>query len=193
MCFIGDSFVAGVGDQHHLGWAGRIAAQAEQRGLTLTGYNLGIRGDTSADVLARWRREAEPRLLAGCDIRLVFSFGVNDTTAEVSGTRGCVDASVRNLTSILDHAAAAGWPVLMVGPAPVADDLQNARTAILNDEYAEACHRREVPYVEIFRILDDDPIWIAEATVGDGAHPAAGGYERLTQIVFEPWWAWISR
>jgi lysophospholipase L1-like esterase len=47
VCFLGDSFVAGVGDPHCLGWAGRLAALSHARGLLLTVYNLGVRRDTT--------------------------------------------------------------------------------------------------------------------------------------------------
>ena len=76
----GDSFVAGVGDPAHLGWVGRLAARAETRGLVLTGYNLGIRLNTSSHVRARWQQEVQLRFPEGLDNRLVLSLGVNDTT-----------------------------------------------------------------------------------------------------------------
>src|SRR5262245_46811519 len=77
ICFIGDSLVAGTGDPEYLGWAGRISAAARRRGHDVTCYNLGIRGNTSAQILARWRSEAEARFVEGQDCRLIFSFGVN--------------------------------------------------------------------------------------------------------------------
>lgn len=43
VCFVGDSFVAGVGDPQHLGWTGRIAARTYQAGQPLTSYVLGVR------------------------------------------------------------------------------------------------------------------------------------------------------
>src|SRR6202011_3560744 len=78
ICFFGDSMVNGTGDDACLGWVGRVCAAARRRGRDLTCYNLGIRRDTSADVLARWQREAEARLLPEHDGRLIFSFGAND-------------------------------------------------------------------------------------------------------------------
>ena len=51
--FVGDSFVAGVGDPEGRGWVGRVVAAAHAAGLPLTAYNLGVRRETSADVLAR--------------------------------------------------------------------------------------------------------------------------------------------
>ena len=72
LCFFGDSMVNGTGDDTCLGWVGRICATARRSGRDLTCYNLGIRRDTSADVLARWQREAETRLRSEHDGRLVF-------------------------------------------------------------------------------------------------------------------------
>jgi len=80
VCFVGDSFVAGVGDCEFLGWAGRLAAGT--KGVALTTYNLGVRRQTSSDIRARWRPECEARLPEDCDGRVVFSFGSNDTTVE---------------------------------------------------------------------------------------------------------------
>lgn len=75
LCFFGDSFVNGTGDDDCLGWVGRLCAAERRVGRDLTVYNLGVRRDTSDDILRRWRREAEARLPPGCGGRLVFSFG----------------------------------------------------------------------------------------------------------------------
>src|SRR6516165_3179373 len=86
ICFIGDSFVSGAYDSECLGWAGRIAASARGRGHDVSHYNLGIRGETSVQILKRWRAEAEARQSAQQEGRLVFEFGVNDAR-DVNGKR----------------------------------------------------------------------------------------------------------
>nr|QQZ50592.1 hypothetical protein JKL49_03490 [Phenylobacterium glaciei] len=50
----GESFVQGAGDPDHLGWVGR--AISGRREISL--YNLGIRRETSTQLLARWEGEA---------------------------------------------------------------------------------------------------------------------------------------
>lgn len=81
ICFVGDSFVNGTGDETALGWTGRLCASAN-RVASITYYNLGIRRDTSHDILQRWERECALRLPGFCDGRLVFSCGVNDMVIE---------------------------------------------------------------------------------------------------------------
>ncbi|MFZ2529093.1 MAG: GDSL-type esterase/lipase family protein [Rhodococcus sp. (in: high G+C Gram-positive bacteria)] len=194
LCFFGDSFVAGVGDPTHRGWVGLLAERAGQAlGETdFTVYNLGVRRDTTADVRARWFDEVRHRFPDGCDNRLVFSFGVNDTTRQADSTRVRPEDSVANLAEILDEARANSWPVLVVGPPPIADGEQNARTAHLDGLFAAVCAHRNVPYRSVFGPLDGDTAWMREAAAGDGAHPAAQGYRDLANIVLDAWSTWIG-
>lgn len=117
ICFIGDSFVNGTGDDTCLGWVGRISAAARQRGHDLTIYNLGVRRDTSSDILSRWQQEVGLRLPDNCDGRLVFSFGTNDCSLGDDGNiRLSHKRNVDNAGAILSRAK--GWrPTLMIGPA----------------------------------------------------------------------------
>ncbi|MGD9526552.1 GDSL-type esterase/lipase family protein [Pseudonocardia sp.] len=186
VCVLGDSFVAGLGDPEYRGWVGRVAAAGPQ---PVTVYNLGVRRETSADVLARWRAECVPRLPAGVDGRVVVAFGVNDTTAEEGTLRVRPAASAANLAALLD---AVPWPVLVIGPPPVAEPAQNARIAAVDALYADVCAARGVPYVPVAGTLLVDPCWMAEVESGDGAHPGADGYARLAALVAPAWRAWLA-
>src|SRR5205085_5888467 len=84
ICFLGDSFVSGAFDPECLGWAGRICAAARARSHDVSHYNLGIRGETSVQLAARWRGEAAIRQSPLQEGRLVFEFGMNDVR-EVNG------------------------------------------------------------------------------------------------------------
>lgn len=192
ICFFGDSFTLGVGDPELLGWTGRVcrAAMAANPDLHLTAYNLGVRRDTSADIAARWRAEAERRLPSGTDGRLVFSFGANDTTLEAGEPRIPAEVSVSHCRQILTVAAARG-PVLMIGPAPIDEGGQAERICALSRAYAEVCAGIGVPYLEIATPLIESGVWLEEARTLDGAHPRAAGYSLLARLVQE-WTGWRS-
>src|SRR5215211_7401180 len=115
ICFIGDSFTQGTGDDTCLGWPGRVCAAARARGHAVTQYNLGIRRETTGDIRARWRAEVTPRLVAGVDGRLVFSFGANDATIEDGQWRVPAALSAENLRTMLARALLS-YPVLVIGP-----------------------------------------------------------------------------
>lgn len=188
--FIGDSFVNGTGDLSYLGWVGRVCAQACDRGGELTAYNLGIRGNTSTDIKHRWQSEVECRLPPTEDGRIVFSFGVNDTTLDNGKTRVDFATSLANTYDILSTAQSR-WPTLMVGLAPIGDREQNCRSAGLSEQFARICAELNIPYLDIFTPLQSSAVWGREVAANDGAHPRGAGYAELAHLV-QTWQAWQS-
>lgn len=189
--FVGDSYVAGVGDPEHRGWVGRLAERAQRAGAPITAYNLGVRRDTSDDICRRWTDEVAVRRGAGAQERLVVSFGVNDTSRFGHGTRVAAERSVANLRTLLGDAATARLPALVVGPPPVADRAQNRRIAALDERFGRTCAETRAPYVAVFAALRSEPRWMDEVSAGDGSHPAAAGYGLLTDLVEPVWWEWL--
>jgi acyl-CoA thioesterase-1 len=183
ICFVGDSYVAGVGDPEHRGWVGRVVP-----GWPVTAYNLGVRRDTSEDVRRRLPAETAARWVAGCDNRLVVAFGVNDTTEVDGAVRVAPERSVANLRGIADDMAAHGVPLLVVGPPPVADREQNDRIEALDALFAQAVF----PYVSVFGALAVERDWMRAVALGDGAHPGAEGYALLTELVLPAWEDWLG-
>ena len=191
--FFGDSFVAGTGDPTGCGWVGRVVAATWAAGTPMTAYPLGIRRETSVEVAARWRAEMRPRLLAGADCRVVFSFGTNDATFEDGRARVEPQASVLMLERVLDEAARLGLTAFVVGPAPSCDPGQDDRVSALSARFATVCAARSVPFVEVIEALRATAAWAEEAQAGDGVHPAAGGYEALTALVLAGGWlGWVG-
>ncbi|MFF1613520.1 GDSL-type esterase/lipase family protein [Amycolatopsis sp. NPDC058278] len=192
MCFIGDSFVQGIGDPEYRGWVGRVLAATRD---DITAFNLGIRRNTSEDVMRRCWQEVLPRTLPDADNRLVISFGSNDAVEEGGRVRVAPDRCLDNLASILDECWRRAIAALVVGPPPVigagAEHLR--RTSKLAGEMAALCRSRDVPFIGTTQDLAVDSVWIREAMADDGAHPGSGGYERLADLIrVDQWHEWIS-
>ena len=196
VCFFGDSFVNGTGDDDGLGWVGRVVARARQRGRDLTGYNLGIRRDTSADIAARWMHEARLRLPAEHDGRLVFAFGTNDCASdEIDGAPRVTRADSLTHAEAILKAASIWLPTLMIGPSSLAGQADvNDRIGVLSADYARLCEGLGVPYLEICGLTRSSPVWVQESLAGDGAHPNRGGYTLVADAVadWRPWRAWME-
>jgi lysophospholipase L1-like esterase len=184
LCF-GDSFVAGVGDPRGQGWVGRVVEAAHAAGLPLLAYNLGVRRETSVEVAVRWRFEAMPRLLAGADCRVIFSVGANDATAESGTVRVAPERSCMALDKMLGQAAETGVPAAVVGPPPAGDPDQQARVVELTGAFGEVCAGRGVPFWPVAATLLASRTWLDEAAAGDGAHPAAEGYDLLARTLLD--------
>jgi len=191
ICFVGDSLVQGTGDQAGLGWPGRLIARLNHDSFAVTGYNLGVRRETSEDIRQRWESECDRRLPVSSDNFLVFSFGVNDTTLLEGEPRVEQKKSVHNLQQILS-AAARRYPTIMIGPTPVDDDEQSKRIEALNAAYQATADSLSVPYLSVFDRLTAAGTWCDEMRAGDGSHPGQGGYQLLTDLV-DGWHGWWFR
>ena len=174
ICFIGDSFVNGTGDETALGWAGRLCAAASASGIPITYYNLGIRRNTSKDILLRWENECALRLPGTCDGRVVISCGVNDTVIENGKLRVTPTESRTNIRMILHGARK--YKVIMVGPPPIDDNEQNTRIETISSAFAQEAELLGIPYVDLYSPLISDDAYKKEISRNDGAHPKSNGY-----------------
>lgn len=190
ICFVGDSFTAGAGDETALGWVGRVTAAAWQRGVALTAYNLGIRRDTSADIRRRAEAEVLARLLrAGDAAAVVFCFGANDATHEDGMPRVPPEVTAANARALLGWATER-WPVLLLGVPPLAHDAaHDARAAALEPRLAAVAAELGVPFLPLHAPLSAAPAWLAGTARGDGVHPDAAGYAAMAALV-EHWPPW---
>ena len=188
LTFVGDSFVSGYGDPKALGWVSRVVARTHVGDADLTAYNLGVRGDSSAEVLSRWRAECAPRWADRGERRLVLGVGRGDVE------RGTTTARSRlNLANILDDAAASGIATFVVGPPPAADADTNARLKILADAQSDVCARRGVAFVDCYRPLISHEQWQSDLASGDGIHPGQAGYGLIAWLVLHAGWQrWLQ-
>jgi acyl-CoA thioesterase I len=186
LCFFGDSFINGTGDSTGLGWVGRACAAQRTASRDLTIYNLGVRGDTAAQINQRWQAEAQARLdgVAAAQRRLIFSFGANDSAQDIPPQHSLAEAEA------LLRAAQAYARTVFIGPAPIVDDAAaDRRIASLCEDFAALAARLDLPYLPIHAFLRQHRSWMDEAGAGDGAHPNAGGYGALADFIqrWAPW------
>jgi len=188
ICFVGDSFVNGTGDETALGWAGRLCAAAHARGIPVTYYNLGIRRNSSKDILRRWETECSIRLPETCDGRVVVSCGVNDTVIENGLVRVPPAESRANVRQILGGASK--YKLLMLGPPPVGEDEQNERIMALSRSFAQEAGILGVPYIDLYSPLAADAAYKREVSSNDGSHPGSSGYAKMANIISSSpnWW-----
>ncbi|TWE09471.1 GDSL-type esterase/lipase family protein [Rudaeicoccus suwonensis] len=188
VCFVGDSYVAGLGDPKALGWVSRVVARTPHAGVDLATYNLGVRGQSSTDVLGRWQRECEVRWTSCNERRLVVSFGLSDIAQGMTTAR-----SRLNLANILDDASSSAIATFVVGPAPTIDAETNERLQVLVDAQADVCARRGVTYVDCFRPLLGHDQWHSDLAAGDGMHPGQAGYGLIAWLVLHAGWQhWLQ-
>jgi lysophospholipase L1-like esterase len=190
VCFLGDSFTLGTGDDAGLGWAGRVHAEARGRGVDLSSYNLGIRGQTGAELAERASAEISVRISGRGELRgVVLSFGANDIRLERPPAE-----SARAAEGVLRWAASQGYQAFVMGPPPALEPDIDAARARMSAELARVAAMLAVPFLDIRAVLDDWSVWHHECEQGDGIHPGAEGYCRVAEVfcAWKPWQDWLK-
>jgi acyl-CoA thioesterase-1 len=190
VCFLGDSFTLGQGDDTGLGWVGRVHAAERGRGIDLTSYNLGVRGQTGAEIAARAPAEIVQRIAERGDRQgVVVSFGANDIRLDRP-----IEESAEALAQVLRWTAGQGWRAFVMGCPHAAEPELDLLRARLNLHLEETARRLSAPFLDIRERLSDWSPWHREAMEGDGAHPGAQGYGAVAAVfeAWQPWRAWLD-
>ncbi len=190
VCFLGDSFTLGQCDESALGWPGRVEIAALAAGVNLTGYNLGIRGDTGAQIAARAPAEVKARFRSGDAKAVTIFFGANDISLGLP-----LSDSLHPLRRLLDWAAGEGLKAFVLSPPRYRDSLTDALAASLTAAFDKICAERGVAFLDLRDAGVDWDLWWAQAEAGDGIHPGGDAYASLARVFSEwnAWREWIGR
>jgi lysophospholipase L1-like esterase len=190
VCFLGDSFTLGTGDDDGLGWAGRVHAAERGRGIDLNSYNLGVRGQIGAEIAARAPREIGERLAGKGDRQaVVIAFGTNDIRLDRP-----VEESATALEAIVKWAQGQGYAVFVMGAPHAAEPELDALRALRNVNMEEVARRLDVPFLDVRERLADWSAWHRWAMEGDGIHPGSEGYAAVAGVfsTWGPWRRWLD-
>lgn len=186
---IGDSFVAGFGDETGRGWTGRLEEYGADAGGLLHVTEVGVGGDTSEMILARWA-EVDRRLESWPGTAVIAEFGVNDVMLVDGEQRVDEAGTIAALRGMIDRAPEGRF--LVVGPPPVAWDEINELIAARSAAIAAVCAEAGVPFVPTYDTLRADETWMDGVAARDGAHPDADGYAVFARVVAGPVLDWLG-
>lgn len=205
--FFGDELLLGLRDPEGFGWPQRLTRAERGHGHALVPYVLGVEGDTTLDVAARWRGESEARLAGLPSSTLVFCVGVNDQASTSDGVRVSLpDCLYAAETMIAD---AASWrAVFWIGPPPVLATAvphparanqtigyDPVRVRGLSQGFAAIAARCGVPYLDLCTLLDATPAYAKALAKGTGVLPDADGQILIANAIetWQPWRDWLDK
>lgn len=201
-CF-GDSITLGYNDRAGLGWPGRLCRGLMCGERHVATYNLGVNGDTSRDVAARWHTETTARSRDTTGL-LLFAFGFNDAAkADGGSVQVDLDSSIATARGLLNEAKLVS-EVLWIGPTPLDEsvnpmqtefaswDMRNADIANYDQAYAELAHEIDVDYLRLFPEFLHNRRYQAALTAGDRVHPGDDGYAMIAEHI-GAWDKWLKK
>jgi lysophospholipase L1-like esterase len=204
--FFGDELMLGLRDPEGFGWPQRLTRAERGHGHALVPYILGVEGDTTLDVAARWRSESEARIASLPAATLVVCTGVNDQASSADGVRVPLPDSLYAAEGMISEAAS--WrAVFWVGPPPVLPssvphpgranhtiDYDPVRVRGLSQGFAAIAARCGVPYLDLCDLLDtadyDDAL-----VNGTGVLPDSAGQGLIAAAIesWKPWRDWLDK
>jgi lysophospholipase L1-like esterase len=193
---LGASIAFGAGDPEG-GWASRLryiidAETSPNKVSRNLVYNLGVSGETTAELLSRIDHEVKPRCRQGHISIAVFSIGGNDAGYLTTESRFCVPPAqfTRNLETLL-LVASNYCPIIFVqNLTPVVDDIASARPGAVKskrnvyvDEYnhllTTVCNNSSASIVDVHGLfVQEDPHLLI---CDDGVHPNARGHAAIAR------------
>ncbi len=181
------------------GWVAHLNYYCEQKAQENQNYycpvyNLGISGNTSADLLKRFERETKARISEEKETFFLFQDGGNDTMylKKEKKNRLSLGPFGKKVRALL--AAARKWPGQIawleikpvdekrLNPIPwyPAGSYLNREVIKYNEALRQQCQQAGVPLIDL--MTDLPPDFPQKYTV-DGVHPDTEGYKMVWKIV----------
>jgi len=186
----GASIVHGSSDEQG-GWVQRLSKFLER---DCSVYNLGISGNTSEDILKRFKSEAKIRIFNQQNVILLFSFGLNDSQYLNDKQRMRISSQrfKKNLVKLFKMAKGFSNKIFFIGLTPINDSNLDPipwfNSASYKSKYVEkyngiikkVCEDKNVVFVDIKDELDKLGY---KTTLIDGVHPNAQGHQMIFEAV----------
>ena len=189
----GDSITQGFFDDEQGGWCSRLAAWGMQKGKEVEVFNLGVSGDNTVDLLARFEIELLAREPEQGAV-VVFAVGINDAQSAIDGGKNRVplESFERNLGALYESARSHVSRVCFVGLTPVDEGkvcptpwkTSHGYTLENVKQYDSAvrgfCMKRGASFIPMLDIFDGGSL---NEFLADGLHPNAVGHKRMFERV----------
>lgn len=182
ICIFGDSITWGAYDPEQGGWATHLRNYFEAQDNDIDVYNLGVSGDTTADLLNRIEVEAksrEPNLI-------IFAIGINGAQFihSTNGLRVSLDEFQQNLAKLFAIAKKFTDKVVFVGltkvdeskttPCPWKPDKSyfNENIKQLDKAIEKFCESNKLKFISMESVVGNDDLI-------DGLHPNTKGHIKI--------------
>jgi lysophospholipase L1-like esterase len=185
ICIFGDSITWGAYDPKNGGWANSLRNSLEPDDIQL--YNCGISGDTTSDLLKRFKTEADARKPK----IIIFAIGINDS--QYINTKDNPKVSVSdfrsNIEKLIEEAKRFTDNVIFIGlnnvnedevtPTPWDDKNNfycNENIEIYNNIIKEIIEKEDLDFIDLKEVIALEDLY-------DGLHPNTQGHKKIFEEV----------
>jgi len=183
ICIFGDSIALGAVDPENGGWVAQLRRYFETNDYDIEGYNQGVSGDNTNDLLARFKVECEAREPQ----IIIFAIGINDSqyVKTKDNPRVPLKEFQNNLVELINRAKNFSDKIVFVGltkveeskvmPIPWSDEekfYDNESIAKYNAIIEKISTENNLPFVNLLDLLEPNDL-------DDGLHPNSEGHKKM--------------
>jgi len=177
ICIFGDSITWGAFDYKNGGWVGRLRNYFEEKDEEIEIYNLGIAGNKTRDLLARFENEVKVRKV---DV-IVFAIGINDVNKKEIEFK-------ENVEKLYKKATKYSTKIIFIGLTRVDErktkvlsffagkKYTNSRIEKLDEVIKDFCQKMDLKYIEVGDLIE-------KGDLVDGLHPNSKGHEKMYERI----------
>lgn len=183
ICVFGDSITKGVVDPENGGWVARLRRYFETNDdYDISVYNLGISGDSTDDLLERFKVECaarEPKII-------IFAIGINDSLYIKTKDNPLVSLEKfqNNLVKLIRQANNFSDKIIFIGLTKVDESkvmpipwetekfYDNENIAMYNSVIEKVSVKNRLPFLNLLDLLE-------MSDLDDGLHPNPDGHKKM--------------
>jgi len=196
ICF-GDSITYGESDPINGGWADQLkndyvlAYQDSIRQETVL-YNLGVGGETTDGLAARFNNEYLSRAINSQKSLVIFSYGANDIVIHKNKNIVPIKYFIRNLSQCIEFAKSKKSEVILLGLTPISESIEGKENQhgnirfdkdikLYNQALEKLAQKNQVLFVDTYSKFCKKGK--QNLLAKDGVHPNTNGHLVIYSII----------
>ena len=196
ICF-GDSITYGESDAIKGGWADHVKndfvleyQNSVRQEVVL--YNLGVGGETTDGLLARFKTEFLSRAINGQKSLVIFAYGINDIVIHKNKNIVPLEYFIRNLSECIEFAKDKKSEMIILGITPISKSIEGKENQhekirfdkdikIYNQALDKLAQKNQIGFVDIYSKFCEKGK--KGLLAKDGVHPNTNGHQVIYSSV----------
>ena len=189
ICIFGDSITWGASDVEKGGWVQRLRTFVESTKEDVDIYNLGVSGDTTDDLLKRFKAECEARKPEKL-FKIIFGIGTNDSQYILNkdNPRTTLEKFEENLEILISQAKKFTEDIVFCGLLPVDESktmpipwskeefYDNESVSRYNSVIRSVAEKHNLKFIDLSDALSLEDL-------PDGLHPDSNGHQKIFEVM----------
>ena len=177
---VGDSIAYGYGDNELFGWHNRLRKKNHKL-LKQIFFNLSIPGESSVEIVKRFKLEFLSRVNNIDVFNVIFAFGIKDAS-KITEKKGHIKTFERNVKDLISFTKKYTDNICFLGLLDVDVKIKTNYTEedikMTDAKLESICKENNIKYIKMSKVV---PL----SDLIDGIHPNESGYQKISDYLYK--------